>query len=95
MDKVLQAMGMRGIMRQAVRLLKGMNIKHSDDTFTLEVFSHIGWFKVRLKRAALITPARPCHAATTCRHFFKLPNRLPTFPSTCPLPPPPLHPLRR
>lgn len=46
MDKVLQAMGMRGLMRQAVRLLKGMNIKHSDDAFTIEVFSHIGWFKM-------------------------------------------------
>lgn len=46
MDPVLRLMHVRGVVRQAIKLVKGVNIKTSSDRLTLEVFSVIGWFKV-------------------------------------------------
>ena len=45
MEPVLRLMHVRGLVRQAIKLVKGMHIKHSEDSFTVEVFSYIGWFK--------------------------------------------------
>eukprot|EP00195_Chlamydomonas_chlamydogama_P007127 CAMPEP_0202896284 /NCGR_PEP_ID=MMETSP1392-20130828/5314_1 /ASSEMBLY_ACC=CAM_ASM_000868 /TAXON_ID=225041 /ORGANISM="Chlamydomonas chlamydogama, Strain SAG 11-48b" /LENGTH=254 /DNA_ID=CAMNT_0049581579 /DNA_START=109 /DNA_END=874 /DNA_ORIENTATION=- len=46
MDKAMTLMHLSGVVRQAVKLVKGVNIKQDDTTFTMEVFSYIGWFKV-------------------------------------------------
>lgn len=46
MDPVLHLMHVRGVVRQAIKLVKGVNIKTSSDRLTLEVFSVVGWFKV-------------------------------------------------
>lgn len=46
MEPVLRLMHMRGVVRQALKLVKGVNIKLSDSAMTIEVFSVIGWLKV-------------------------------------------------
>eukprot|EP00955_Chlamydomonas_euryale_P115013 366322-Chlamydomonas_euryale.AAC.9 len=45
MDSALQLMGMRGIVRKALCLLRGMNISQTGTSVTFEVFSVLGWFK--------------------------------------------------
>jgi hypothetical protein len=47
MDPALNLMRMNGIMRQAVKLIKGIKINLDQDHFELVVFSIIRWFKVR------------------------------------------------
>lgn len=49
MDHMLRLMGLKGVVRQAVRLLRGVHIQHTDESVQLQVFSVLGWFKVKLR----------------------------------------------
>uniref|UniRef100_A0A7R9VBP2 Uncharacterized protein n=1 Tax=Chlamydomonas euryale TaxID=1486919 RepID=A0A7R9VBP2_9CHLO len=46
MGPQMQLMRMRGPVRTAASLLRGMNVSHTDSAFKIEIFSVIGWFKV-------------------------------------------------
>jgi hypothetical protein len=46
MDAASQLMGLSMIMRQAVKLIKGVEVTHSDTHFTFGLFSLVTWFKV-------------------------------------------------
>ncbi|KAG1673095.1 hypothetical protein FOA52_013165 [Chlamydomonas sp. UWO 241] len=46
MESVLQLMGLHGIVRKAVSLLRGVHIRHDDQSIALDVFSVLGWFKM-------------------------------------------------
>ncbi len=43
----MSLMHLGGIIRQAVKLVRGVHIDQDDTTFALTVFSIISWFKVR------------------------------------------------
>ncbi|GLI66406.1 hypothetical protein VaNZ11_010167 [Volvox africanus] len=47
MEDAMNLMRLNGIIRQAVKLVKGVNIKVDRDNFTFTVFSFISWFKVK------------------------------------------------
>ncbi len=47
MEPALRMMRMNGIMRTAIRLIKGVRIRLERDSFELAVFSVFAWFKVR------------------------------------------------
>lgn len=53
MSAALDLMHMGGLTRQAVKLVKGLEIKQDEANFTMAVFSVIGWFKVRTTRARM------------------------------------------
>jgi hypothetical protein len=46
MDAASQLMGLSMIMRQAVKLIKGVEVTHSDTHLTFGLFSLVTWFKV-------------------------------------------------
>lgn len=46
MDQALSLMSLGGIMRQAIKLVKGIKIAQDEETFTMSVFSVFSWFKV-------------------------------------------------
>eukprot|EP01026_Neomeris_dumetosa_P083186 TRINITY_DN961_c0_g2_i1.p2 TRINITY_DN961_c0_g2~~TRINITY_DN961_c0_g2_i1.p2 ORF type:complete len:308 (-),score=38.65 TRINITY_DN961_c0_g2_i1:219-1142(-) len=46
MEKAMDIMGMRGIVRAAVGLIRGVEVKYSKDEFVFSVFSYIMWFKI-------------------------------------------------
>ncbi|GBF99971.1 hypothetical protein Rsub_12664 [Raphidocelis subcapitata] len=47
MTDALRVMQIGGIMRQAIKLVRGCNISQTDDEFVMDITSVIGWFKVR------------------------------------------------
>ncbi|GIL92453.1 hypothetical protein Vretimale_6445 [Volvox reticuliferus] len=47
MEDAMNLMRLNGIVRQAVKLVKGVHIKVEPDNFTFTVFSFISWFKVK------------------------------------------------
>jgi hypothetical protein len=46
MDRALALMGLGGVMRQAIRLIKGVQISQDQQAFEMAVFSVFAWFKV-------------------------------------------------
>eukprot|EP00878_Enallax_costatus_P043997 GHUV01052133.1.p1 GENE.GHUV01052133.1~~GHUV01052133.1.p1 ORF type:complete len:130 (+),score=22.91 GHUV01052133.1:443-832(+) len=46
MNEAITLMGLSGLMRQAIKLIKGVRITQDDVSFTMAVFSVISWFKV-------------------------------------------------
>ena len=46
MEKALQAMRLRKLVRSAIKMVKGVRIRLYDDKFEMAVFSAIPWFKV-------------------------------------------------
>lgn len=47
MEAAMSLMHLGGIIRQAVKLVRGVHIDQDETTFALTVFSIISWFKVR------------------------------------------------
>ncbi|GIL61665.1 hypothetical protein Vafri_16085 [Volvox africanus] len=47
MEDAMNLMRLNGVVRQAVKLVKGVNIQVDRDNFTFTVFSFISWFKVK------------------------------------------------
>ena len=47
MSAAMDVMRLGGVMRQAVKLVRGCDIAQTGETFTMDVTSVIGWFKVR------------------------------------------------
>lgn len=58
MDEAIKLMRLNAVMRQAVRLVKGMRIKQDASIFEMAVFSYIGWFKVVERYALSGAPSR-------------------------------------
>jgi hypothetical protein len=46
MDRAIALLRLGGIMRQAIRLIKGIQIKQDQQAFEMAVFSVFAWFKV-------------------------------------------------
>lgn len=49
MNDAIALMGLSALMRQAMKLIRGVQIQQDDSTFTFAVFSLISWFKVWLR----------------------------------------------
>jgi hypothetical protein len=49
MTDALRVMHIGGLLRQAIKLVRGCNITQTDDEFVMDITSVIGWFKVREK----------------------------------------------
>ncbi|PNW86962.1 hypothetical protein CHLRE_02g103150v5 [Chlamydomonas reinhardtii] len=47
MEAAMNMMHLNGIVRQAVKLVRGVRIDLTPEQFTFTVFSYIGWFKVK------------------------------------------------
>jgi len=47
MTDALRVMAIGGLMRQAIKLVRGCNISQTEDEFIMDITSVIGWFKVR------------------------------------------------
>jgi hypothetical protein len=47
MNEALRVMGIGGLMRQAIKLVRGCDIKQTEEEFTMDITSVIGWFKAR------------------------------------------------
>ncbi|KAG2454616.1 hypothetical protein HYH02_000457 [Chlamydomonas schloesseri] len=47
MEAAMNMMHLNGIVRQAVKLVRGVRIDLTRENFTFTVFSYIGWFKVK------------------------------------------------
>ena len=47
MTDALRVMHIGGLLRQAIKLVRGCNITQTDDEFVMDITSVIGWFKVR------------------------------------------------
>ena len=45
MDFAIKLMGLSGLMRQAIKLIKGIKLTQEGNTFTMGVFSVFSWFK--------------------------------------------------
>ncbi len=61
----LDLMHVGGIVRQAAKLVKGVQIQQSDSTLTVAVLSPLSWFKVRAESRQHLTPAL-CAASACC-----------------------------
>jgi hypothetical protein len=48
MDAAMRLIHLNGLMRQAVKLIRGVQLCIEEDRFRFSVFSAISWFKVRL-----------------------------------------------
>lgn len=53
MDEAIALMALGGVMRQAIRLIRGVQIKQDQQQFEMAVFSVLSWFKVRRHRGLL------------------------------------------
>ncbi|KAK9915727.1 hypothetical protein WJX75_003301 [Coccomyxa subellipsoidea] len=49
MDPAMDLMGLNGLIRKAINLVRGVEIAITDDTFEMAIISVIPWFKVREK----------------------------------------------
>jgi hypothetical protein len=47
MSDAITLMGLSGLMRQAIKLIKGITLTQDDASFSMAVFSVLSWFKVR------------------------------------------------
>ncbi len=52
MDDAIKLMGLGGLIRTAIKLIRGVQIKQDEENFTMAVFSVFSWFKVG--------PRQPC-----------------------------------
>jgi hypothetical protein len=68
----MQLLRLNGIMRTAVRLIRGLNLELDGPQFSFGVFSVISWFKVRWEGSA--TPMHLDHAAL-CHLWMGAPPR--------------------
>jgi hypothetical protein len=48
MDEAISLAGLSGLMKQAIKLIKGIEVKHEGDSFSFGLFSVISWFKVMI-----------------------------------------------
>ena len=55
MAPVIEEMKLNGFVRTAIRLVRGVEIKHNEDVFEFGVFSVIKWFKVSGEWTGLVT----------------------------------------
>jgi hypothetical protein len=46
MSEAITLMGLSGLMRQAIKLIKGITLTQDDTSFSMAVFSVLSWFKV-------------------------------------------------
>jgi hypothetical protein len=46
MSDAITLMGLSGLMRQAIKLIKGITLTQDDTSFSMAVFSVLSWFKV-------------------------------------------------
>ena len=46
MDEAISLAGLSGLMKQAIKLIKGVEVKQEDEKFSFGLFSMISWFKV-------------------------------------------------
>uniref|UniRef100_A0A383VSN2 Uncharacterized protein n=1 Tax=Tetradesmus obliquus TaxID=3088 RepID=A0A383VSN2_TETOB len=51
MSDAITLMGLSGLMRQAIKLVKGITLSQDDASFSMAVFSVLSWFKVNEKYA--------------------------------------------
>lgn len=57
----MDAVALNGMLRLAVRLIKGMELTVTDDTFTMSMLTVFSWYKVRFRDAVTLS--------TCCKHF--------------------------
>jgi len=46
MDEAISLAGLSGLMKQAIKLIKGIEVKQEDEKFQFGLFSVISWFKI-------------------------------------------------
>jgi hypothetical protein len=54
MDAAMRLIHLNGLMRQAVKLIRGVQLCIEEDRFRFSVFSAISWFKVRGRRSCAV-----------------------------------------
>jgi hypothetical protein len=66
MDYAIKLMGLSGLMRQAIKLLKGIKLTQEGNTFTMAVFSVFSWFKASGMMALHSETVCSCHIQYVC-----------------------------
>jgi hypothetical protein len=74
MSDAITLMGLSGLMRQAIKLIKGITLTQDDVSFSMAVFSVLSWFKVSrninpnsaMLHLCVEVNVRGCNAAATC-----------------------------
>lgn len=75
MSEAITLMGLSGLMRQAIKLIKGIKITHDDTSFSMAVFSVFTWFKVGRDALVRVNLLLQTTTAAWCRQWR--PNQAP------------------
>jgi hypothetical protein len=66
MDRAIALMGLGGIMRQAIRMIRGIQIKQDQQAFEMAVFSVFAWFKVGRRACSVVVAGGQAQHSCCC-----------------------------